>query len=137
MFSELEDPNEVLNIAAYILKLVHGVAKSTLEDFKGVKADAVWRFDEEGHKRVAMIFSETIAMTARASMPRTAVTANGAIDSEQSSSESNSWLGAAFRHDDIATALLFMREPNWWNLFKVYEVIRDAVGGHREILKAG
>jgi len=137
MFSELEDSNEVFDMATHILELVHGVAKLILGDFEAVRADAVWRFDEEGHKRVAMIFSETIAMTARASMTTTAVTANGPIDSEQSSSESNSWLGAALRHNDMAKALLFMREPNWYNLFKVYEVIRDAIGGKREILKSG
>lgn len=138
-FSELEDSNEVFGVAAHILELVHGVAKLTFGDFEAVKADAVWKVDEEGHKHVAMVFSETITITARASMTATAavVRANGTIDSEQSSPVGNSWLGAALRNDDIATALLFMREPSWWNLFKVYEVIREAVGGDGEIRKAG
>ena len=139
MFSELEDSNEVFSIATHILELVHGVAKLTLGDFEAVNADAVWKVDEEDHKHVAMVFSETITITARASVSATAtvVKANGAIDSDQSSPLSNSRLSAALQHDDIAKAVRFMREPSWWNLWKVYEVIRDAVGGTEGIVQAG
>lgn len=138
-FSELEDPYEVFDIAAHILELVHGVAKLTLGDFEAVKADAVWRFDEEGHKHAAMVFAETIPITVRVGGTATATVlrANGTIDSEQSSPVSTSRLTAALQHDGIARALIYMREPSWWNLYKIYEVIGEEVGGKEEIWKAG
>jgi len=40
-------------------------------------------------------------------------------------------------HYGIARALLHIREPNWWNLFKVYEIIKEEVGGDKEIQKTG
>jgi len=136
-FSKVEEASEVLGIATHILELVHGVAKITLGDFEAVKADAVWKLDEEGREHWAKFLSTTV--TARASMNKlsTVLKANDAIDSGQSSPLSNSRLSAALHHDDIAKALHFIREPSWRNLWKVYEIIKDAVGGIKGIVQAG
>jgi hypothetical protein len=136
-FSGLEAPNEVFGIATHILEQVHGVANLTLRDFKAVKVDAVWKLNEEGHEHWGKFLSTTVTLRASMNKSSTALNANDAIDSDQSSPLSNFRLSVALQHDDIAKALHFMREPSWWNLWKVYEVIKDAVGDRKEIARAG
>jgi hypothetical protein len=117
---------------------MNAIVKLHSESFMSVAIGNIGRTDEDGKLRHQYVFVEGGA-TARFRVHARLTVING--DSETNStiskqaSVSETRLELAEQDSKVAEALKFYSEPNGYNLFKVFEIIRKDVGGEEQINK--
>jgi len=126
-FDSLSSADEVRERAIAIIDMLNGAMKLHIHNFRGVFEDGVTLIKEDGSRHHYAYLGGTIA--ARAKVSATVTTSNGTQQIAPQPSNVESWLSLAKGDKAVADALHFFRENTWISLYKVYEIIRDDVGG--------
>ncbi len=134
-FNSLSSADEVRERAIAIIDMLNGAMKLHIHNFRGVFEDGVTIIKEDGSRHHYAYLGGTIA--ARAKVSATVTTSNGTQQIAPRPSNVESWLSLAKSDKDVADALHFFRENTWINFYKVYEIIKDDVGGKKAITTNG
>lgn len=113
-FSSIQKPGEVLQEAKHLLEVVNGAAKLHLDYYGHVEVvNSIIGFDEQGN---AHKFGFGFG------------TGQPINESNKAPAAVQTWLAKADHDRQVADALRFFSEPSWFNLYKIYELIRDHAG---------
>ena len=126
-FDSLGSADEVRERAIAIIDMLNGAMKLHIHNFRGVFEDGVTLIKEDGSRHHYAYLGGTIA--ARAKVSATVTTSKGTQQIAPQPSNVESWLSLAEDDEKVDKALRFFRENTWFCLYKVYETIRDDVGG--------
>ena len=132
--NSLTDGWAVKAAADQLVARINGGLKAHYSDFRPIGALSVIPVHENGGRGV-VILVPAAQLTLRGSRPTVEVSGQPAAPPQPSAPET--WLGLAENNDDVAEALhLLSREPNWYDLYKAYEVVRHAFGGEGPMVRA-
>ncbi len=134
-FDSLSSADEVRERGIAIIDMLNGAMKLHIHDFRGVFEDGVTLIKEEGSRHHYVYLGGSIA--ARVKVSATVTTSKGTQQIGPQPSGVESWLSLAKGDKAVADALHFFRENTWISLYKVYEIIRDDVGGEEAITTKG
>jgi len=136
-FDSLTYADEVRERSVALIKMINGAAKLYRDNFRGISEDGVIRIEDNG-RRHHYIFAEAV-LTARSKLSTnvTVTTSDGTQVTVNQPSVIETWLGLAKKYKPVADVLHFSRENTWFNLYKIFEVIRDDVRGEQIIVKNG
>lgn len=130
-FNSLTDGWQVLAIAEHVVARINGAMKAYFSDFRPVQADGLTPVHKNGNRGV-FIMATTDKLELRTS--RATVELSGTSPPEPRPSDAEIWLELSEADDDVADALyLLSRAPDWFDLYKAFEVVRDALGGKGEM----
>jgi hypothetical protein len=129
-FDSLSSADEVRERAIAIIDMLNGAMKLHIHNFRGVFEDGVTLIKEDGSRHHYAYLGGTIA--ARAKVSATVTTSNGTQQIAPQPSNVESWLSLAKGDKAVADSLHFFRENTWGSLYKVYEIIKDDVGGKKK-----
>lgn len=137
-FNSMTDASHVLAASKPMLEAINGALQLYLGDFQIVKADGiVVGIGEDGKPHNYVVLSGSITCRGRVSASVTLVKPNGTVDSSQRSSKVESWIAVARQNKNVADAFRLFCAPTWFNLYKIYEIIRADVGGKKKIIQKG
>ena len=134
-FDSLSSADEVRERAIAIIDMLNGAMKLHIHDFRGVFEDGVTIIKEDGSRHHYVYLGGSIAT--RVKVSATVTTSNGTQQIAPQPSDVESWLSLAKGDKAVGDALHFFRETTWISLYKVYEIIRDDVGGEEAITTNG
>jgi len=113
-FNSIQKPDDVLKEAKQLLEVASGAAKLHLDYYGHVEvANFIIGFDKRGKAHKFGFGFGTGRPINKLRKDPIAVQA---------------WLAKADHDKQVADALRFFSEPNWFNLYKIYELIRDQAG---------
>lgn len=130
-FNSLTDGVQVFAVAEHVVARINGAMKASFTDYRPVQADSATPVHKNGNRGVSiMVPLSTIEI--RGSRPTVKV--SGTPPPEPRPSDAEIWLELSEADDDVADALyLLSRDPNWFDLYKAFEVVRAALGGQGEM----
>ena len=124
---------EVLARGEYLTAQINGALKALLPDFRPIRATNVVPIHENGGHGV-VILPHTAKIEIRGG--RLTVTVSGEEPKDESA-EITRWLEISEQESDVADALHYLsREPDWFDLYKGYEVIRKDLGGKDQLVNS-
>ena len=130
-FNSLTDGLQVFAIAENVVARINGAMKASFADYRPVQADSPTSVHKNGNRGVFFMPSAA-QLELRTSRPTVEV--SGTLPSEPRPSDAETWLELSEADDDVADALyLLSRDPNWFDLYKAFEVVRAALGGQCEM----
>ncbi|MDW7972794.1 MAG: hypothetical protein RMI01_06285 [Thermodesulfovibrio sp.] len=130
-FELLSSPEEVLEKVRILIKLINDSMKLIFDNFHNIEEDGVTLIKDDG-KRIHYVFVETkFELRAKVNI-KVDSTDNEYLDSKLSAIEQ--LIFAAKKDNSIEKALQFFSKNTWIDLYKVYEIIRDDVGGEHQIV---
>jgi hypothetical protein len=137
-FEVYTEAHDVLVYAESLLPLINGVAKVHFGDADPVKLGNVSRIYPDGHRDVFAFMSATAGGRARVFAALTVTTRNGEVVAPVPGTTIGSRLEVARRCPEVSLALrFFASSPNWFDLYKVSELIEQDVGNVRGIVGKG
>ena len=136
-FNSLTDAKDVKNKASEILALVNGAAKLDLGVRKPLSVAHVVKVKDDGNREVFVEVSDTIIMRDRVTV--SVVGADGTVREIRQVSLIPNWVADAQRDENVAKVLrLFgIGHRNWVNLYRIYELVENDIGGISNIVKKG
>jgi hypothetical protein len=126
------ETNEIMSTAKEFIDIINGSAKVIHRNHKRVTTGSLTTIDENGNKSVDVFISASIESRSRLRATLTLVNDEN-IENRPTTIEN--WIDKAFLHKPIRDALYFFNELTWWNLYKIYEIIKFDVGGGNKIYK--
>jgi hypothetical protein len=118
-----------------MLRRVNGVARALDGDFRPVSLTG--RFSDETGSRSHVVVADVIEVRDQA-LPVTAVLGGVPQEPPRPGPE---YQGLSERNSDVADALNILGAPgaqlSWSDLYKIFEIVRDSVGGERLIVQNG
>jgi len=127
-FDSFSSADDVRKCAIKIIDWLNGAMKLRSPNFRSVFEDGVTFINEDGKRHHYVYLKGTIAARTKVSAELT--TSNGTLQVAPQPSDVESWLSLAKRDKAVADAFHFFGfRRDWFNLYKVYEIIRDDVGG--------
>ena len=136
-FNSLNDAKDVKNKASEIVALVNGAARLDLGMRKPLSVAHVVKVKDNGTRVFFVEVSATI--TAHSHVTASVVGADGAIQEVRQESPILSWVAAAQRDENVGKVLrLFgLGHHDWVNLYRIYEVVENDIGGISNIVRKG
>ncbi|MBB5853960.1 hypothetical protein ACFQ05_11685 [Amycolatopsis umgeniensis] len=126
--------SQLFEAAKSELNLINGITRLLASEFQPV--DLTGRFEHDG-KQHAIVFAQA-ALGSLGGLTATAV-ATGANTGTPRPSPASSLLAAARKHPDATEVLALLSERtvtlNWFRLYKVFEIIRENVGGKNKLVE--
>lgn len=122
-----ESPEEAKERAIALVRMLNGVLKFVREDFQEVTDDGLKVITDDGKSYSYSYLTVTTLRTKQKTMV-TPVLHPTAVETLIEATKAD-------RH--VADALHFFKDGTWFNLYKAYEILRDAVGGEHKIVKNG
>jgi hypothetical protein len=137
-FDQVSDPDAVRERAFRLIELMNGATKLyTGGSYRPVEFDVVTRVDDDGKRHHHITLSATVEgrslMTGKLIVGETGEN----IDVLRPPSGADSLVNLADQNAKVADALRFYARSDWFNLYKAWEVVRDAAGGESELIKKG
>ncbi len=131
-FDRLTSAEDVYALARTLLPRINGLGRVRFPDWEPITFDRVVQIGDDGghhHSVWATVEVGRIRVAAQALVTR----ADGTVDPPPPPPSGDGALVAAVRSESAQDRALrfFSHEPSWSNLYKVYEVIRDDVGGEK------
>jgi len=134
-FNSLISADEVRERGIALIKMVNDAARLYRDDWHDVAVDGITCVEDDGNRHVYLYEEVTITARAKVSAVDVLISASGSQPVTDQPSPLESYLRLAQNHKPVADALHFYREDSWVNLYKVYEVVRDDVGGEHALIK--
>jgi hypothetical protein len=134
-FNSLKDVQDVKNKASEILALVNGAARLDLGMRKPLSMAHVVK--DDGTREVFVEISDTLTLHDR--VTASVVASDGTVQEVHQVSPIPSWVATAQRDANVAKVLrLFgIGHYDWVNLYRIYEVVENDIGGISNIVKKG
>jgi len=136
-FDSLSSADEVRELAITIIDRLNGVMKLRMRNFRGVSEDGVTLIEEDGRRHRYVYLGGSFTARSKVRANATVTTSNGTQQIAPLPSDVESWLSLAKSDKAVKGALHFFRENTWFSLYKVYEIIKDDVGGKKAITTNG
>lgn len=140
-FDSLTDADQVRKVATNILSKINGLAKLQITGFQPIEFDATARIDESGNYHHFIFASGSINFRSRMSVKGTVLKVDGTVDTspQQQTTLIESGYSIAMHNTNVAEAVRIFGtlKNNWFNLYKIYEIVRDDVGGHNNLINTG
>jgi hypothetical protein len=114
--SNIQKNRDVIAKAQEILDILNGAANIQYQNHQKVTPSNMMRIDKEGRHHYVLI-TESIVIRSRTN--------------KSPEKASNTWLELSDKDEYVRDALFFFKEITWFNLYKVFEVIRDDVGNEK------
>ncbi len=137
VFYELEDADEVREAARRIISLINGSAKLKISGFRPIEIGNVYYIDEEGKRLIFVKFQESISARSRLKTEANVIGSNGSEVMQENELpdliEPTFSLAVSDPNVSDALRLYASIELNWADLYKIYEIIRDDVGGSQQL----
>jgi hypothetical protein len=132
-----ENDREVaLGMARSEIAVIAGLSKVLVEDADPIEFGGLLYVDESGRNRVPLQITPATAK-GRTFGELTVLGPAGEV-MPRPKSELELWLGAAAANERLRhIARLFALPPDWFTLYKIYEEVRGAVGGEKNLLNKG
>jgi hypothetical protein len=127
----ITDPKDIESKAKQIIDLLNGASSIINRNHKKIGTGSIIQMDEEGKRSIFVTINETIQIRARTN----AIVLGKGVVVEEPPSIIEDWLNIAQKHESVRDILHFFNEITWWNLYKVYEIINDDVGGQNPLYK--
>lgn len=126
----LEGFTEAEKVLAYVddvLPVINGAAKVHFGDGEPVRSDTVYRVHDDGRRDAFVVLSGVIKARSRVTGVASVV-GRSASPPPQPGATIASRVEVARRHREVDLALrLFAAESNWFNLYRVWEIIKRDV----------
>lgn len=127
----LTDGNDVLTGTRELVARINGAMKAMYSDYKPIRIDGLITLHANGNRGVVIV-PETAQMTIRAGRPTISI--SGSAPTEPHPSDAEKWLELSADDTAVSDALHYLsREPDWFDLYKTYEVVRSAFGKEKEM----
>jgi hypothetical protein len=123
--------------AVELLEILNGIAKLNNTSFQNVKLDAIVEIDENGRRKSYKYASAKIKLRSRVSVTATVVKHNGKIDSTEKRIDYKPWIDLAKKDVKASQVLKYLLKGDWYSLYKIYEIIREDLGGESNLLQKG
>jgi hypothetical protein len=137
-FEVYTEAHDVLVYAESLLPLINGVAKVHFGDTDPVKLAGVSRLHPNGRREVFAFMSGIGRSRARAFGVATVTSSNGEPVAPVPGTTIASRLEVARRYPEVGLALrFFATSPNWFDLYKVSELVEQDAGNVRGIVAKG
>jgi hypothetical protein len=127
---KLTDHSDILSKARQFLDAANGAANIVHSNHKPVGLGALKERNENGGFNIYISLSDTIQ--ARSRLTAT-MTTNQDPDPKTIKTTIERWIEIADREENVRDVLHFFNETTWWNLYKIYEIIKDDVGGQNRL----
>lgn len=105
--------------------------------YQRVEVDVVAWIDEDGKRMQTVTSSVQIGGRSRVSVKPTVIREGDSPDAPHPPSEVESMFALAERDQRVADALRYFDGDDWVNLYKAWEVFRDAAGGEHILIRNG
>ncbi|MCJ8010159.1 hypothetical protein MUG84_00190 [Paenibacillus sp. KQZ6P-2] len=97
--------------------------------------DNITLLREDGKKDSYIYMSCSMNVRTRMSVEITVYDSEGnEIKEEETKNNLSRWIIEGLDNEDVASILRYFRKPNWMNLYKIYEVIRDDLNGEAALI---
>jgi len=126
---QIIDARDTVEVANKVIRILNGISNVLYPNHHIVKAGQFIFLDQQGRKH-NYLFAEPAKYRTR--VRGTLTDANGAQGQNEPYSHE---LVKAASNVNVRDALYFFSEPTWFNLYKVYEVIRADIRGSTKELK--
>jgi hypothetical protein len=139
MFADLSEPEAVYDLAIRMLPLIEGTAKLDRGESGPLTVGAIVLTQEDGSEKRTLFLPKT-AMQANS---RLHITKGTVIDGDgnvvpSGPSDMALWLETAMQDARVEKAIrLYRSEHSWVNLYRLYEVVGEDVGGRETIARRG
>jgi hypothetical protein len=135
-FDLMADSEAVRERALELVELMNRAAKFHAGNgYQPVEVDVVAWIDEDGNRMQTVTSSVQIGGRSRVSVKPTVITEGESADAPHPPSEVESMFALAERDARVADALRYFDGDDWVNLYKAWEVVRDAAGGEHILLR--
>lgn len=134
-FENLVSSEEVRALASEMLPILTGTVRLSLGGRTPLRIMNVARVKDDGIREVFVVITETIHV--RDSFSVEIQRSDGTVEMISPTNKVQEWVNLGLSDPKVAKALrLFGTEDyNWVNLYRLYEVIEDDVGGMDKIIK--
>lgn len=129
---KLNDNAEIISKAKQFLDVANGAANIFHQDHKHVGIGAIKQKNDKGGYNISISLSSTIQFRSRL---RGTLTTNLDPSSNLIVTTIEDWIEKADKYESVRDTLHFFNEITWWNLYKIYEIINDDVGGQERLYK--
>ncbi len=134
--NELDEPDAVRERAFKFIELVNGATKLyTRGSYRPVEFDVVTRIDDSGNRHHHITLSATVEGRSRMTGKLIVGDMGETMDVLRPPSGADPLVNLADQNEKVADALRFYARGDWFNLYKAWEVVRDAAGGETELIK--
>lgn len=131
---DIDDGWHAKEVGENMLSLVNGSLHAFFDDYLPLRVSGVVPIHEDGSRSV-VILAEAAHFQFRAG--RATVTVSGGAPPEPEPAEPEQWVELSQSNQHVADVLQYMsRDANWFDLYKAYEAVRNALGGEPKMLKA-
>lgn len=135
-FKSLKSADDVRNNATEILSLINGAARLALRMRKPLVVGNVVKVNDDGKRSIFVSLSATMSLRGNTCVSITR--ADGTVEQFRQANPISSWIEIAQHDKNVAKVLrLLAGTHDWVNLYRIYEVIEDDVGGKHNIESKG
>lgn len=137
-FNSLNDLSKIRYEAKSILEKINGLARLQNAQFQSVEIDSVTKkIDNDGKTNNYISLSGNIIVTSRTGdVKLTVVNPDGKIDDSKQPTFIENHYSTASQDINVMDVLRIIGslENNWSNLYKVFEIVRDDIGGQKKLV---
>jgi hypothetical protein len=137
-FDQMSEPDAVSERAQDLIAHMNGAVRLLSGvSYRPVEFDVVTRVDDDGKRHHHMTLSATVEVRSRMTGTLIVGETGETMDVLRPPSGVDSLVNLADQNEKVADALRFYARSDWINLYKAWEVVRDAAGGETELIKKG
>ncbi|MBE0415062.1 MAG: hypothetical protein IBX36_00770 [Dehalococcoidia bacterium] len=133
-FESLTSSDEVRKRGIDLIDKLNGAAKLYRGNFQDVSEDGITHVEDDGRCHRYVYLEGTVTGRGKLRANATVISPDGTEKKVDQPTNLETWIGIANKYKPVADALHFFRQHSWVNLYKVYEIIRDDVGGENAII---
>lgn len=127
-FNAMNNASEIFEYGNQLLKVAYSIANLYNEEVDSIRCSSVMCINDKGEKSVFIFVSDVIKISARANCAIVTTDPQEITNElERQQKEYEVFINAARKDKSILAAINFYLTPNWINLYKIYELIRDDV----------
>jgi len=141
LFNDQEEADKIQEIASKIITLINGSAKLRIYGFRPIETGNVSYIDDRGNRHNFVLLQGNISARSRAKATLVVTKPEGSELEEEIEQPDciKPTFALAESDPNVADALrrYASNELNWVGLYKIYEIIRDDVGGSKALFDKG
>lgn len=132
----MTDDQAVRERALELVELMNRAMKFRVgEGYQPVELDVVTETDEVGNRRQYVALTGSLEARSRVSANLTVIREGDSPNVPSPPSEVESMFALAERDARVADALRYFERGDWVNLYKAWEIVRDAAGGEHALIE--
>ena len=136
--NQMTDSQDVHERALKLIESINGAASYHVgSSYRPVEFDGLTQIDETGQRHNFVFLSGVIEARSHFFGNLTVSRAGEAINVPPARSQAETLADLADQNEKVADALRFYQRGDWINLYKAWEVVCDAAGDMRQVIKNG